>query len=97
MNNNNHPDGDNNFNVTCVLRETSEDEVKKILRFFEGKRYHREEIQPSILAKVSAPVLSNIFKQCILSCVNPDILKRAHVVPIFKSGESSMTSNYRPI
>ena len=27
-NNNNHPYGDNNFYVTCVLLETSEDEVK---------------------------------------------------------------------
>ena len=28
-NNNNHPYGDNNLNVSCVLRESSEDEVKR--------------------------------------------------------------------
>ena len=40
-NNDNHPYGDNNLNATCVLRQTSEDEVEKVLRSFEGKRYHR--------------------------------------------------------
>ena len=73
---------------------------KKILRSFLRKKYHRDEIQPSILVKVSdiiSPVLSNIFNKCILSGVYPNILKRAHVVPIFKSVDSNMASNYRPI
>ena len=43
-NNNNHPYGDNNLNAQCVLRETSQDEIKKVFRSFEGKRYHRDEI-----------------------------------------------------
>ena len=73
-NNNNHPKGDNNLNATSVLRETSEDEVEKmVLRSFEGMKYHRDGIQPSILVKVSeflSPALSSIFiilyfKRCI--------------------------------
>ena len=58
-----------------VLRETSEDEVT-ILRSFEGKKYHCDEIQPSILVRVSdviSPILSNIFNKCILSGVYPNI------------------------
>ena len=48
--------------------ETSEGEVKEVLRLFEGKRYHRDEIQTSILVKVSdviSPILPNIFNKCI--------------------------------
>ena len=84
----------------CGSRETSENEVTKVLRSFEGKRYYRDEIQPSILVKVSdviSPILSNIFNKCILSGIYPDILKRARVVPIFKFGDSNSASNYRPI
>ena len=63
-NNNNHPYGDNNFNTTSVFRETNEDGVKKILRSFGGKKYHRDEIQPSMLIKVNdviSPVLIIAF------------------------------------
>ena len=35
--------------------------------------------------------------KCILSSVYSDILKRARVVPIFKSRDSNLTSNYRLI
>ena len=88
-NNNNQPYGDNNPNAMCVLRRTGEGEVAKVLRSCEGNRYHRDEIQPSILVKVSdvtSPISSNIFNKCIL-----------RVVPIFKSGYSNMAPNYRPI
>ena len=99
-NNNIHPYGDNNLNATCVLRETSEDELKKVLRSFEGKRYHRDDIQPSILIKVNdviSPILSNTYNKCILSSVYPDKLKRVRVVLLFKSGDSNLASNYHPI
>ena len=42
------------------LRETSEDELKKVLRSFEGKKYHRDDIQQSILVKVSACLIQYI-------------------------------------
>ena len=63
----------------------SEDEVKEALRSFESKRYHRDEIHPNILVKVSdaiSPILSNIFNKYISSGVYPDILKVVRVVPI---------------
>ena len=91
-NNNNHLYGDNNLNATCVLREASEHEVKEVLKSFEGKRYHRDEIEPSILVNSSdviSPILSNIFNKCILSGVYPNILKGVRVVSMFKSGDSN--------
>ena len=68
-NNNSHHYEENYFNAKCVLRETSQDEIKKILRSF------------------------NIFNKCSLRDEYPDILKRACVVLIFKSGYSNMASN----
>ena len=90
----------NNINHPYGRIITSEDEVKEVFRSVEGKKYHCDEIQSSILVKVSdviSPVLSNIFNKCILSVVYPDILKWARAVPIFAFGDSNLASNYRPI
>jgi len=44
-----------------------------------------------------APLLSNVINESIRDGVFPDNLKIAKVVPIFKSGESEIPSNYRLI
>ena len=45
---------------------------------------------------ISIP-LSKIYNMCITSGVQPDKLKLAHAVPIFKKGSRLLVSNYRPI
>jgi hypothetical protein len=74
--------------------------MKSLLRLCKGKRLHIDEIQPSILFVVSdivAPVLAHIFNLCMSTGVYPDVLKRARVIPVFKSGNSNNVFTYRPI
>ena len=51
--------------------------------------------------KLANPVistfLSNLFNVCLNTGVYPDSLKIAEVIPIFKKGCSTQTTNYRPI
>jgi len=44
-----------------------------------------------------APLLSNVINECLCDGVFPDNLKIAEVVPTFKSGDSEIPTNYRPI
>ena len=37
-----------------------------------------------------------VFIQSLESGIIPECLKRAAIVPIYKSGDKSLTSNYRP-
>ena len=43
------------------------------------------------------PVLLHIINACLTSCDFPDSWKHSLVYPIFKSGDPSVISNYRPI
>ena len=45
---------------------------------------------------MSIPILFNSFFDCHYDYI-PDILKRAAIVPVYKSGEKSNPINYRPI
>ncbi len=44
-----------------------------------------------------SPSLAVLFNNCVYSGVFPDQLKIARVVPLFKSGDKSDLTNYRPI
>ena len=66
-NNNNGPYGDINLNAH-VLWEASEDIVQKILRSFEDKKYHRDEIQLSILVNVSDDILPALSNYLLSAC-----------------------------
>ena len=46
---------------------------------------------------VVIPILSIIFNACFKFGVFPSILKMAKVIPVFKSGEKSHVTNYKPI
>ena len=50
-----------------------------------------------IAVDVISPILAIIFNHCVMEGIFPDQLKKAEVVPIFKSGQKSLASNYRPI
>ena len=58
------------------------------------------DISPKLLKALSGSfsnVLSYLFNSCMLSGVFPDELKIAKVVPLHKSENSNLMSNYRPI
>ncbi len=48
-------------------------------------------------AKVISPVVCEIFNKCMDEGVFPKSLKTAEVIPIFKKGDKTLCSNYRPI
>ena len=43
------------------------------------------------------PILAILFKESFTKGVIPMLFKRAAIVPIFKSGDKTQASNYRPI
>ena len=64
--------------------------------------HHLNENIPTIIIKgeFNPPwfdSLSNLFNSCMLTGVFPDELKVAKVMPLFKTGNRSDMSNYRPI
>ena len=50
-----------------------------------------------IIYKYIAEPLAHIINLCITQAIWPDALKKAEIVPIFKSGDKHNTVNYRPI
>ncbi|XP_055589747.1 uncharacterized protein LOC129741945 [Uranotaenia lowii] len=46
---------------------------------------------------ILAPLIRDIFNDCIQSGGFPESLKTAHVIPIYKAGKKTNCSNYRPI
>ena len=46
---------------------------------------------------VKESIWNNIFNLCFESEIDPDKMKLAKVIPIFKSGNKHLFNNYRPI
>ena len=44
-----------------------------------------------------APVLQNIFQQSLNESKTPSDWKNANIVPIFKKGDRTKPTNYRPV
>ena len=50
-----------------------------------------------ILAPLIAPTVSLLFNNSMSEGIFPECFKTAKMIPIFKSGDSNSTANYRPI
>ena len=50
-----------------------------------------------LVANKLIPVLVYIFNLCLETGIYPDLMKKARVVPLFKSGSRTELNNYRPI
>ena len=48
-------------------------------------------------AEKIAPILKTIFSHSLSSSLIPTSYKEAAIIPVFKSGDKSLPSNYRPI
>jgi len=44
-----------------------------------------------------SPILTKLINLSIKECTYPDCLKRAQIIPLYKGGDKSNCSNYRPI
>lgn len=79
---------------------TQEEIVDIACKFPRGKSAGYDNIPMSIIKRsigsISSP-LTHIINLSIIHGIVPDEMKIAHVVPIFKSGDKALFSNYRPI
>ena len=50
-----------------------------------------------ILAPIISPTVSILFNNSVSEGIFPECFKTAKIIPIFKSGDSNSTVNYRPI
>ena len=87
--------------TSMFLKSVSEEEVIKVVNSFKGKTSTGyDNIDMSILKKVINYIvqpLSKIFNQSFSQGVFPDKMKIAKVIPLFKSGEKGVFTNYRPV
>ena len=82
------------------LDPVTEDEVDKIISNFRESAAGWDELKPTVVKSVRHSIASPLSHICNLSFVTgifPDELKIANVVPIFKSGDEMVFSNYRPV
>ena len=86
---------------SMFLRPVTDDEVLKVIASLKNKKSVGEDgIDVRVLkkaAQVVSPYLKTAFNKCISEGVFPQCMKIAKVVPIFKTGEKNVASNYRPI
>ena len=79
----------------------SENEVYSILASLDvSKATGPDGLSPKLLkegASSIAPSLTKLFNISLEKAIFPAEWKKAHVTPIFKSGDASLSSNYRPI
>ena len=87
-------------NNSNVIPPVTIAEVSQVISSLKNSSVGWDEI-PALVAKQShdsyiAP-LTCLINRCFHDGIFPTDLKLARVVPIFKSGDSSVRSNYRPI
>ncbi|RVE41742.1 hypothetical protein evm_013606 [Chilo suppressalis] len=76
----------------CIIKTFNSINIKKTEDLWGISTYI---IKPIIT--VIAPQLAIIFNKCIDEGVFPDLMKCAKVIPLFKAGDKSDPSNFRPI
>ena len=88
----------NRIDETIFFDEIDSCEIEKIIRQLNpGKS---SDISPHILKLfrgIISPYLATLFNNCVYGGIFPDRLKIARVIPLFKTGDRSNISNYRPI
>ena len=89
------------INNSFFLAPSTTNEIINIIDSLSAKKATRSKDVETKFLKLSqviiAPILSKLFNMCFKSGVFPNCLKVAEVVPIFKKGDQSKATNYRPI
>ena len=86
--------------ASCFFRPTNALEVSEILRRLKNKGSRILDIHPSVV-KENIIIFSNhftlLYNMSLVTKIFPDLMKIARVSPAFKSGDSDILDNYRPI
>ena len=78
----------------------TEDEICKIICNFKNSAVGRDDLRPRIIKLIQNCIkspLAHICNRSFMTGIFPSELKIANVVPIFKSGDDMVFSNYRPV
>jgi len=89
------------FKNSMYCFPVSKDEINKIISKFQNKKSPGpDNITPKLLKaikdEISDPLLY-LFNLSFSSGIVPNLLKTAKVIPVYKKGDKSIVSNYRPI
>ena len=79
---------------------TTPQEIFNTIKTFDNKKSSLNNVPTFIIKKIShiiSPLLSEIFNQCIYEGTFPNKLKTGRVTPLYKEGNLTEVSNYRPI
>ena len=83
------------------LRPITETEVAHLLRNLDSSKstglHHIPIKYLKMATTVVAPILTDMHNCCIQEGVYPDVLKIAQIIPVYKKGNKSSCTNYRPI
>jgi len=83
------------------FKPVSEDHVRQLLKSLNGSKSPGSDgIHPSVLKHSHQSVtayLTEIINDSLANGTVPLMFKKAHVSPVFKSGDPSLAMNYRPI
>ena len=96
------PDEYINFKTSeyFYLTEVTENEINTIIGNFNNSSPGWDELKPSLIKMIKNYVktpLTHIYNRSFETGIFPSELKVANVVPIFKSGDEMLFSNYRPV
>ena len=83
-----------------ILDSVSENEVLKITSNFKDSSAGWDELEPLMMKNIKESIktpLTHICNKSFSSGIFPFEMKIANVVPIFKSGDDMVFSNYRPV
>ena len=84
-----------------ILNYTNELEFSKIVGSLKNKKSSGNDGISNEILKCSSPIIEKYlvqsFNGCIEKQVFPECLKIAKVLPLFKKGDESQPSNYRPL
>ena len=87
--------------LSLVIRETSVEEIEKIIKLPPHKTsYGHDKLSNTLLKSLTTSIsypLQVIFNQSIYQGVFPDKMKLAEIVPLYKGKEYNLIINYRPI
>ena len=83
------------------LRPFTVPEITNYIKSLDSNKSSRSDLPKICFLKISveviAPLITELFNQCIVQSVFPTSLKLAEVIPIHKSGPKTNINNYRPI
>ena len=88
------------YQSSFYLKPVTNSEIISIIKDLKDSASGSDSISTKMLkisSEVVAPILCQIINNCFAAGLFPDCIKIAKVIPVFKGGNHSLITNYRPI